>query len=239
MRLRVLHQDEFFVAVDKPAGFHVHPPEAQEHRISRNTNCLRILRDQLGKYLYPVHRLDRATSGVLLFGLSSEAASRFNAMFEKREIHKTYFAVTRGWLPDEGEIDHPLSDGDEDSQKKASLTRFLTVGRTELPISSGPHSTSRYTLVRVHPLTGRMHQIRKHFSHLSHPLIGDTVYGDGKHNRIFRDLLRERKLLLKAHSLRFNHPMTGAPIILETRWEHAWHQVFELFGVCPLFRDSS
>jgi tRNA pseudouridine65 synthase len=228
--LRILFQDESIVVVDKPAGFHVHPPEDPRFSISPEVNCMALLRDQLGgRYVYPVHRLDRATSGVLVFGLSSEAASQLSRQFAEREVLKTYVAVVRGWPNAKFfTIDSPL-DG------KEALTHVEVLARLEVPVSIGPHLTSRYALIRVHPHTGRMHQIRRHLARQSHPLIGDTVYGDGKHNRYFRERFSSQMLYLKAAQLQLSHPShSGARVSFQSRWNHAWHQIFEVFGCCPV-----
>ena len=100
MSLKILYQDQFYVAVDKPAGFHVHPPEDQRHKIARSVNCLHILNQQLNTYIYPVHRLDRATSGVLLFALDSDSARLGCDLFRNREIEKVYYCVARGLIQD-------------------------------------------------------------------------------------------------------------------------------------------
>ncbi len=231
--LRVLYQDEFLVAIDKPAGFQVHPPEDQAFRIPKSRNCLYLLARQLDRKLYPVHRLDRATSGVLLFALSSEAASLIGRQFASGTIDKTYYAVVRGWLEERGEITHPLSAEHDKNVHKESRTEYETVGRLELPIPMGPHPSSRYSLMRVTPRTGRMHQIRRHFRRISHPLIGDTMYGEGEHNRLFREKLGGKALLLKAHELRLKHPFSGETLRIVGKWGQPWHQLFDLFGICP------
>jgi tRNA pseudouridine65 synthase len=225
-RLRILYQDEDLVAIEKPSGFHVHPPEDQRHRISQAVNCLAILRKQIDRYLYPVHRLDGATSGVLLFALSAEAASRVQSQFQSQGIRKTYFAVVRGWVEPEGVIDSALDDA-------PSRTSFSRLGTLELPVEVARYPTSRYSLVRVHPHTGKMHQIRRHFAHIRHPLIGDSIYGDGKHNRFFRDKIVGSGLFLKAYSLALTHPRSGCALKITSRWNHEWHQLFDLFGICP------
>jgi tRNA pseudouridine65 synthase len=190
------------------------------------------LRDQLGRFVYPVHRLDAATSGVLVFALSPEAARDLGLQFQGRTVRKTYFAVARGWLREPGRIDHPLT-GEGAAAPKESRTTYSPLARLELARAVGRYASARCTLVEVEPETGRMHQIRRHFAHLSHPLIGDTVYGDGGHNRLWRELLGERALLLKAQRLEFAHPYSGSALRLESRWKQPWHQVFDLFGVCP------
>lgn len=239
MNLRILYQDPHLVVIEKPAGFHVHPPEDTTHRIHRSFNCLYLLNKQLGAYLYPVHRLDRATSGVLIFALTSQTATQLNQLFQSREIQKTYYAVVRGWMnPEQGWINSPLYSKEGAEEKgKASLTHYQQVATLEIPtpdtFDNPQHPTCRYSLVRIEPKTGRMHQIRRHFSSESHPLIGDTVYGDGKHNRVFRNQLKTQTLFLKAYSLGFVHPVTQEPVHFKSSWNHDWHQVFDWFGVCP------
>lgn len=232
MQFRILHQDERLVAIDKPPGFHVHPPEDQRHRIPRNLNCLFLLKKQIGSYLYPVHRLDGATSGVLLYALDPEAAAHIQSQFQQKTITKRYVAVVRGWMDDQGLIDSPL--GGAESQ-----TTYTCLARVELPFSVGRYPSARYSVVEVSPLTGRMHQIRKHFSHIRHPLIGDSMYGDGQHNRLFKDKLPDSGLFLKAYSLELDHPETAARIQLHAKWNHSWHQAFDFLGVCPLVSDQS
>jgi tRNA pseudouridine65 synthase len=233
VQLRILYQDESIIAVDKPAGFHVHPPEDTRHKIPKMQNTLFVLGRQIDAKLYPVHRLDRATSGVLVFALSSESASGLARQFGAGTVEKTYYAVTRGWTEDRGEITHPLKAEHDETLLRESLTEYETIGRIELPVPVAPHPTSRYSLVRVHPRTGRMHQIRRHFRHLSHPLIGDSIYGDNDHNKLFRERLGGRALLLKAQEIRFTHPMTGEAMRITGKWNQPWHQLFDLFGLCP------
>ncbi len=239
MNLRILHQDDDLIVVDKPAGIHVHPPEDTRHRIPRGRNALWLLRRQTGKYLFPVHRLDRATSGVLLFAFSSGIASSLARDLRGHRMRKTYFAVTRGWLPDEGCIDHPLASETDAGTRKPATTLYRSLARWERPVPVGRYATSRYTLAEVHPVTGRMHQIRRHFAHLSHPLLGDTIYGDGRHNRAFREHLGTPQLMLKAYSLEFTHPGTGERLRLVSRWESTWHRLFDSIGLCPWVAAAS
>lgn len=225
MEFRILYQDPHLIAIDKPAGFQVHQPEDTRHRVSKQFDCLHLLRNQIEQYLYPVHRLDRATSGVLIFALNPETASKISAAFQERSIKKTYFCVTRGWVEEKGTINRLI-------QEKEAETLYHRIGQIELPEAVGRYSTTRYSLVHVEPQTGRMHQIRKHFSQISHPLIGDTVYGDHPHNVFFREKIGIKALLLKAYSLELTHPISGAPLRIHSKWNPTWHQVFELFGVC-------
>jgi tRNA pseudouridine65 synthase len=224
---RILYQDENLVAIDKPSGFYVHPPEDTAHRAPASVNCLHLLRKQIDRYLYPVHRLDRATSGVLIYALNVESARYFAGEFQNQKMKKTYFCVSRGWTEEGGIIDHP-------QDEKPSVTSYERIGKIELPRFIERYPTSRYSLNRVVPHNGRMHQIRRHFTHISHPLIGDTLYGDGKHNRFFRDELDISGLLLRAYSLEFLHPETGKKLRLVSHWKGRWQKIFDLFGVCPL-----
>ncbi len=233
MSLRILFQDEALVAIDKPSGFHVHPPEDEQSRISKHVNCLAILRDQIQTYLYPVHRIDVATSGVVVFALTPEAAKAVAAQFQARTARKTYYCVVRGWVDDEGCFDHPLRSMKDDEKDLEAQTSFQSLARIELPTAIGKYETARYSLVEVAPHTGRYHQIRRHFARGGHPLLGDSVHGNGEHNRFFRNELKLASLMLKAHRLAITHPHSGAVLHLESRWSGKWHKVFDLFGVCP------
>ena len=209
--LEILYLDDWMVAVNKPAGMMVHRSRL-EPRLP--FYVLQLLRDRLGRKVYPVHRLDRPTSGVLLFGLHPEAARRLAAGFARKTIRKTYLTVVRGYLPLEGRIDvslkpDPLRQPD-DSRRKEALTRYRRLAEVELPYPVGRYATCRYSLMEVLPVTGRMHQIRRHFRHISHPVLGDRKYGDNKHNRFLRDIFGCPRMLLAAVELRLPHPANPA-----------------------------
>jgi tRNA pseudouridine65 synthase len=231
MIFRILHQHERFVAVDKPAGIHVHPPEDERFRIPKRENGLAILRDQLGRHVYPVHRLDRATSGVLLYALDSEAAALLSGLFVRREPEKTYYALVRGHAGDESVIESPLAE--EGKEAVDARTRFRTIARATLPWPNGRYETSRYSLLRVEPETGRFHQIRKHLRRAGHPIVGDAVHGDGDHNRLWREELGRRMLFLKTYSLAFRSPFDGARVELASYRSPEWIRAFDLLGACP------
>lgn len=173
------------------------------------------LRDQLGRPVYPAHRLDRATSGVLLFALEPPVHARLAAAFEAGAIEKRYLAIVRGWPPSELVIDHALSRLDEDAPgreagaPRPARTELKRLATAELAVRVDRYPTSRYALVALHPLTGRRHQLRRHLRHVDHPIIGDTTYGQGRHNRLFRERFGSARLLLHALSLRLRHPLTG------------------------------
>ncbi|MCC7443025.1 MAG: tRNA pseudouridine(65) synthase TruC [Bdellovibrionales bacterium] len=234
-QLRILAQTNRWVAIDKPAGFQAHSPEDPRHRVSPRRNCVVLLRAQLGRPVHLVHRLDRATSGVMLAALDPEAAKRLGALFQERTIEKSYVCVARGWMAqDEGRIDRPLKDPEpkEHLEPKEARTRYAVIARVELPYPVSKYPAARYTLARVWIETGRRHQIRRHFAGETHPLVGDSTYGVGEHNRLWREKLGVDGLLLKAHALEFRDPFTGEERRLISRWGARWDRVFRTLGVC-------
>lgn len=200
--LSVLHQDAELVAIDKPAGLLVHPSALDRHE---EHSALKLLRDQLGARLWPLHRLDKSTSGALLFARSQQAAQRWGPLFEQGLVRKRYLALVRGWPPERGEIDYPLARDPElpsrGQPRLPALTRFARLACFEWPFPDGRHRTSRYALVEVQPLSGRRHQIRRHFKHIAHPLVGDTTHGKGAHNRAVAAWLGTQRLWLHAASV--------------------------------------
>ncbi len=233
--LTLLYRDDHLVAIDKPAGLLVHPSWIDRHE----TRCaMMLLRDQLGQYVYPVHRLDKPTSGVLLFALSPEIARRLTDAFTGRQVEKRYLAVVRGYTELAGVIDHPLKEQlDKISDRKANLdkppqpavTEYRRLATLELPIQVDRYPTSRYSLVEARPLSGRKHQIRRHFKHLSHPLIGDANYGKSRHNRLFAETFGCHRLLLAATRLTLAHPLTGEILQLEAGLDDAFARVVARF----------
>ena len=195
--LTILFRDAHLIAVDKPAGLAVHRGWARE----RDVAMVRV-RDQIDARVFPVHRLDRATSGVLLFALSAEMAARVCASFAEGKTDKTYLALVRGVPPEEILVDHPLPPGEDTHAARVSAqTRIL---RREV--------FGRYSLVEARPLTGRLHQVRRHLKHISCPLIGDVNYGKGEHNRLFRECHSLHRLFLHATRLCLPHPAEGGQL---------------------------
>jgi tRNA pseudouridine65 synthase len=210
--LSILYRDERLVVVQKPSGLLVHRSPVDRHE---TRFAVQMLRDQLGQRVYPVHRLDKGTSGALAFALDREAAAALAASFAGREVAKTYLAVVRGWPPESGRIDHELAAiKDEyalpaETAAKPARTDFRRLATIELPIRVDRYPSSRYALVELRPETGRRHQLRRHLAHLSHPVIGDSTYGKGRHNRVFAELYGVRRLLLACTRLAFTHPSSG------------------------------
>lgn len=214
----VLYQDDYLVAINKPANMLVHRSKLDRHE---TTFVLQELRNQIGQHLYAAHRLDKPTSGVLLFALNPEIAADLGQQFEQREIEKRYWLVVRGHTADKGVIDHPLVPKDDflsrkkrlgqATQKKPpqqAITEYKTLDRVDIPVEVDRYPSSRYSLVEASPKTGRKHQLRRHFKHLSHPIIGDPKYGKSRHNRYFADELGCGRLLLHSTYLKFTHPVT-------------------------------
>ena len=207
--LEIIFQDDYLVAVNKPNGLLVHRSSIAS---LETTFALQLIRDQTGKKVYPVHRLDRKTSGVLVFAFHSEIAKSLQEQFANHTISKKYLAITRGYFPDEIEVDYPLTNDRNKTQD--AVTFFKTLKRTELDIPLGAHLTSRYSLVEAYPKTGRMHQIRKHCNHLRHPIIGDRPHGCNKQNRFFKAQWNLTTMLLHAEELAFKHPVSGQQLVL-------------------------
>ena len=218
--LTILHHDRYLVAIDKPAGLMVHRSRIDVHA---NQFALQMLRDQIGQKVFPIHRLDRPTSGVLLFALDRDIAKNLNQQFQARSVHKTYTAIVRGIPAPSGVWDEPLLEkpdpivdamADENKPPQPAITQFQTIGSWEVPFSTGKYPHSRYSLVNIFPKTGRRHQIRRHFNHMSHPIIGDTSHGDRRHNRLFRERFGSRRLLLVASSIGLIHPELKTPLTI-------------------------
>lgn len=222
---RLLHQDPWLVAVDKPPGLLVHRTglDAGETHFA-----LQMVRDRLGRPVWPVHRLDKGTSGVLLFALDATTAAALGRRFESGErLSKTYRAVVRGWPPDAGEIDHPLRRLDDDARAgrdevQAARSRFRVLERWTLPLPDRGFATTRFALVELQPLTGRRHQLRRHMKHAAHPIVGDATHGKGPLNRSVAALLGVARLWLHAHSVECEHPATGRPLRIEAAPGSEW-----------------
>jgi tRNA pseudouridine65 synthase len=219
--LDIVYQDDFIVVINKPSGLLVHKSKMAA---GVKEFALQLLRDQLGQRVYPVHRLDRPTSGLLVFALDEQTCSQLSAQFASNSVKKGYQCVVRGYCQNHGEIDHPLKDPVDDRrllrqgvthEAKEAKSSYQTLARFELPWAVGRYPKARYSLVKVWPESGRRHQIRKHMDCIAHPIVGDTRYGQGTHNRLFREHLDSHRLLLAATDVCFRHPKTQRALYLE------------------------
>ena len=242
--LQVLYQDEYLVAIDKPSGLFVHRSYLDKHEIYF---ALQLVRDQIGQYVYPVHRLDKPTSGVLLFALTADVARAMTELFTQRKIEKNYYALTRGHLHDAEIINHPLKEkldkiADKHAQKdkpaQQAVTAYQSIATATLPIAVGKYPTVRYSLVKLTPKTGRKHQIRRHLAHLRHPIIGDINYGDNKQNPFFIQHFGIKRLMLHAQSIRFIHPITHAYIEITSEFDEEWLIALEKLDILVENIDS-
>ena len=226
--LPILFRDERLVAVHKPSGLLVHRTALDPHA---ERFAVQLLRRQLSRRVHPVHRLDKGASGALLFALDKQAAAALGDALRAHALQRTYLAVVRGRIAEAGTIDHPLElrrdpaerlpdarqrEGAAHAQPPSqhALTRYAPLATAELPQRVDRYPTSRYSLLRLEPLSGRRHQLRRHLAHASHPIVGDTTYGNGRHNRLFRALFASERLLLACVELRLVHPVTGERLVI-------------------------
>lgn len=198
MKLEIIYQDQNLVAINKPHGLLVHRTNiANDAKVF----ALQELRNQLGQHVYPVHRLDRKTSGVLLFALDKSRQKEISKLFQEGKIHKSYIALVRGYLKGNGTVDYDLKSDKGTSQK--AVTHYKTLEQYEINLPLGKHMTSRYTLVELKPETGRFHQLRKHMAHIFHPIIGDRPHGCNKQNKIWKEKFDMTTMMLHAKRLWF------------------------------------
>ncbi|MFC5284250.1 pseudouridine synthase [Pedobacter alpinus] len=223
--LEIVFQDKDLVLINKPHGLLVH-----QSPIARDAEefALQLLRDQIQQNVWPAHRLDRKTSGLLLFALNKETNSLLQALFRDNLIKKKYLAVVRGHTPDEMEIDYPLRK--ENGVMQEAFTAFRTLQKTEIPVALGKHHTSRYSLVEATPQTGRMHQLRKHFAHINHPIIGDRPHGCNKQNKFFKDTWQMDTMLLHASELSFEHPNDKKKLTFEANIQPEFTRTLNLLN---------
>ncbi|SFZ97840.1 tRNA pseudouridine synthase C [hydrothermal vent metagenome] len=233
--LEILYKDEYLVAINKPSGLLVHKSPIDKHE---TLFALQLVRDQIGQYVYPVHRLDKPTSGVLLFALSSEVAKVLSEMFRENEVHKEYLAIVRGYTPQSDLIDYDLKQMlDTKEQKSLGITKEAQEAKTqyerlatvELPYAVSRYHVARYSLVKLLPQTGRKHQLRRHMKHIFHPIVGDTKHGRGEHNKLFREKFDCHRLLLHAQKMTFKHPVSEEEVVIEAGRDEMFEKICGLF----------
>lgn len=233
--LTEIYRDDWLLVVHKPAGLLVHRSPIDRHETEFALQYARAMNG--GKHVYAVHRLDRPTSGLLVFARDRKSASLLGKAVMAGAVSKTYLAMVRGWLPEQGVVDHPLRDEPEDKRRKNepqavrdALTRYRRLATMEIPVAIEGYPTSRYSLVALYPETGRKHQLRRHMKHISHPIIGDANHGRGRHNRYFAERFGQGRLMLAATGMVFRHPITGESLQLSAEPEASFLRVLSIFG---------
>lgn len=224
--LSILYQDEHIVVVNKPHGLLVHRTKIAA---GVDENALTQLRDQLDRYVYPAHRLDRKTAGCLVFSLSKEASREISALFAHHNITKTYWAIARGYTESSGQVDYPLLS--ENGVMQEAVTDYKTLAHAEIPYPLGKHATSRYSLVELYPTTGRMHQIRRHLNHLRHPIIGDRPHGCSKQNRFWKQEFGITSMFLHARSISFVHPFTKEALTVSAPLFEVFSKALDILNI--------
>lgn len=225
MILEILYADEDLIAINKPHDLLVH-----RTKIANEVDefALQLLRDQIDRHVYPIHRLDRKTGGVLLFGLNEEIHKLMQRAFADKHIQKKYLAIVRGFTKDEGIIDYPLKK--ENGAMQEAVTNYKTLDRVEINIPMGKHSTSRYSLLEIEPFTGRKHQIRKHLAHIWHPIIADRPEGCNKQNKLFKEKFGLMTMMLHALELQFKHPITCDHVKISAELQSEFRRMIENLG---------
>ncbi|MCQ4349074.1 pseudouridine synthase [Pseudomonas stutzeri] len=233
--LTAIYRDDWLLAVHKPAGLLVHRSPIDRHETEFALQYARALNG--GEHVYPLHRLDRPTSGLLLFARDPETASTLGKAMMAGEVDKTYLAMVRGWTAEAGAIDHPLREHATDRREKdapqplrEALTRYRRLASTEIPVAIEGYPASRYSLVELYPATGRKHQLRRHMQHIGHPIVGDTNYGRTRHNHYFAARFGYARLMLAATGLRLRHPASGEWLELHAAPEASFRQVLSIFA---------
>ncbi len=224
--LEIIYSDQFLICINKPNDILVHRTTLS---VGETEFIVQKLRDQTGKYIYPVHRLDRPTSGVLVFAFDSKTAALLSSMLNTSLVTKTYIALVRGWFPEERLLDYPVKN--ERGTIKEAITSFRNITHFILNIPVGNFPSARYSLIECKPQTGRWHQIRQHLAHLRHYIINDRVHGDGKHNNIFKHQLNIEPLFLHALKMEFKHPYTNETLIFKADLPPHWQTAFDRFSV--------
>ncbi|HEX8378549.1 MAG TPA: pseudouridine synthase [Pedobacter sp.] len=223
--LEILFHDEHLVAINKPHGLLVHRSKIA---MDAEEFALQLLRDQINHWVNPVHRLDRKTGGVLLFALNKDIEIQMHHLFAENLVSKKYLAIVRGHTPEHEDIDYPLRK--ENGTLQEAFTAYRTLNKAEINMALGAHASSRYSLVEAIPQTGRMHQLRKHFAHINHPIIGDRPHGCNKQNKLFKETWEMTTMLLHASELSFTHPVTLENITINAGLHDEFRRVMSLMG---------
>ncbi|MEE9407475.1 MAG: pseudouridine synthase [Polaribacter sp.] len=227
MSLEIIFEDEYIICVNKPNNMLVHHAH-HSRNVADETSLLQLILEETGLKVYPIHRLDRKTSGIILLAKETVHVSKFQDLFTNDAIQKTYYGIVRGYSPTYKIIDSPVKGRDANVHKKA-LTHLKTLAQITLDIPVKPYDSSRYSMLELSPKTGRMHQLRVHTNKISHPLIGDPKYGDKNHNIMFEENFKCVNMFLHAGKLEFKHPFTAEELILKAPFPTDWIALFEEF----------
>ncbi|MGI1670130.1 MAG: tRNA pseudouridine(65) synthase TruC [Neptuniibacter sp.] len=244
--LEILYEDEYLIAINKPTGLLVHPSWIAP----RGTpNLASMLKEYFeGGTPYTIHRLDRPTSGVILFGKDKSVAKAMNLQFAEREVNKTYLCMCRGYVPESGVIDYALKEqldkiadkhADQNKPAQEAVSHYRTLATVEVDMAVGRYEKSRYSLVEVKPETGRKHQIRRHMKHIFHPIVGDTNHGDNKHNKGLRQHFDLNRLMLMARDIEFVHPVTEKTLCITAPVDLFTDNLFKQFGWSGLYPSAN
>ena len=228
MSLEIIYQDSYCLLVTKPNNVLVHHAHHSRNKIDEKS-LMQLIENQLGTRYFPIHRLDRKTSGIILLASKKEYVSTFQALFTNKEIKKIYYGVVRGYSQDNRIIDSPVKGRDALVYKEAE-SHLKRLNKIELNIPVKPYDSSRYSLVELTPTTGRMHQLRIHMNKLSTPLINDAKYGDKNHDTMYGEQFGWTNLFLHAGSLAFTHPFSNQKLVLKSSFPDDWIQLFDKFS---------
>jgi len=224
----ILYEDEFIIAVNKPNNMLVHH-SAMANNMMEEENLIQLLKRLYHHKYYPIHRLDRKTSGIILMAKKKEFVAVFQELFITNKIQKIYYGIVRGFTPTSLIIDSDVKGRDANVYKNA-LTELITLATKEVAIAVIPYQTSRYSLVKLQPKTGRLHQLRIHLNKINHPLIGDPKYGDRFHNRMFAKEFHCDNLFLHAGEIEFIHPFLKEKLIIQSDFPKDWYKIANEFG---------
>lgn len=216
-KYNIIHEDEQLIVLNKPNNLLVH--HSYYARNIREKSLAQLVREHVNGKVFPAHRLDRKTSGIMVFAKQKETAQFIQKQFEEAQVKKRYLALVRGFVEESGIIDTPIKD--EKRRSKEALTSYKLIEQTEVDIAVDPYPTARYSLIELHPKTGRTHQLRKHMNKISHPIIGDTKYGNRHHNHMFQDKFGHSLMYLHAQRIEFEHPNLG-PVTYEAPLPSFW-----------------
>lgn len=246
----ILYQDQDLIAIHKPSGLLVHRSMIDRYETQF---AVQLVRDLIGQRVYPVHRLDKPTSGVLLFALNTDVARRMNEILTAGDAQKRYLAVVRGYAAEQDVIDYPLLEeldaiadrkARQDKAPQPAITAYRRLATVELPFTVGRYPTARYSLLSIEPKTGRKHQIRRHMKHIFHPIVGDTTHGDGRHNDFFRQQFNCQRLLLAATEMVFQHPISAKEIVITAPLARDFRDIIGRLGwsnisvIAPLLKQG-